>query len=84
MDLRARVCVNSTICNYQLLSIPTKDSHTDKEYFHAMRRMLISVAGEQWNEKLLSVATYGAQNMVARFQGVVTSFEEAALPGFLE
>lgn len=43
LDVRVRLCVNAAICNYNLLSIPMKDSHTGQEYFNAVRSILTTV-----------------------------------------
>lgn len=82
VDVRARIHVGTKIENIHLLAIPLTESHTGAVMFQVVQDLLCGVLGIHWWKKLLSVATDGAANMTGRYQGVVTRFEQLALPGF--
>lgn len=58
--------------NCHVLAVPIYDRHAGENMFNIVTKLLSSLCGEAWKDKLIGVATDGAANMVGRISGAVT------------
>lgn len=82
LDVFIVIHIRKVIHTIHLLAILMRCLHTRIAIFHLASGILESVAGYEWNKKLIAVATDGASNMTGRPQRVVPRLEECAIPGF--
>lgn len=66
IDVRIRLCIRGSISNFRLLAIPMYESHTGQAMFNVVTDLMDGVFGTFWRNKLLSVASDGANSMTGR------------------
>lgn len=82
IEARVHICVSVKIANIHIILIPLSDPLTDSFTFDVVSHLFHSLDGDQWNEKLISIATICTANMNGLYQGAATRFDRVCPPGF--
>jgi hypothetical protein len=82
LDMRVRLCLRGDIKNFNLLSIPLRESHTGLQMAGVVDALMIDLCGCEWKGKLIGIATDGARNITGRHSCAVTRLAIGTLPGF--
>ena len=81
-DVRIRLCHNTTVYDFHLLSIPVHERHTGAIIFDTFAKAMDALYLD-WRKKIIGASTDGEKKMTGRHQGVVTRIQRVAHPGFM-
>lgn len=79
IDMRVRFHNDVKMCNFHVFSIPIYERKTGGNMFDLISKLLSSICGERWKDKLIGIANEGAANMTGRLSGAVTRIAQECL-----
>lgn len=64
--MRVKLYADGKLRKFHVLEIPIFERHTGENMFVMISTLLLSLCGDTWKKKLISISTDGAANMVGR------------------
>lgn len=81
-DVRIRICRNSAVHDFHLLSIPVYEKHTGEAIFNTFAKAMNAIFPD-WRKTITGASSDGEKKMTGRHQGVITRIHRVAKPGFM-
>eukprot|EP00171_Calliarthron_tuberculosum_P001131 IDg1131t1 len=81
-DIRIRICYNSTVHDFHLLSVPVHNRHTGQSIFNTFSKAMDALFSD-WRKTIVGASSDGEKKMTGRHQGVITRIQRVARAGFM-
>ena len=80
--IRIRICNQTTVHDFHLLSIPIHDWHTGEIIFNTFAKAMDALYLD-WRKMIIGASSDGKKNMTGRHQGVIMRIQRIAKTGFV-